>query len=60
MENLPEFMEAFADDPKKLEGAPKTKGSPHTLIVTGAGLRAANLVRYVWEGLARSLTLSAI
>ncbi|KAM7187129.1 U3-containing 90S pre-ribosomal complex subunit domain containing protein [Naviculisporaceae sp. PSN 640] len=46
-ENLPEFMEAFAEDPKKLEGAPKAKGSPHTIIVTGAGLRAANLVRSV-------------
>ncbi|KAK4214104.1 U3-containing 90S pre-ribosomal complex subunit-domain containing protein [Rhypophila decipiens] len=47
MENLPEFMEAFAEDAKKLEGAPKAKGSPHTIIVTGAGLRAANLVRSV-------------
>ncbi|KAK0656455.1 U3-containing 90S pre-ribosomal complex subunit-domain containing protein [Cercophora newfieldiana] len=47
LENLPEFLEAFAEDPKKLEDAPKKNGSPHTLIVAGAGLRAANLVRSV-------------
>lgn len=46
MENLAEFMEAFCEDPKKLEWSSKTKGSPHTIIVTGAGLRAVNLIRY--------------
>lgn len=45
LENLPNFLEKFAD-PKKLGEAPKQNGSPHTLIVTGAGLRAADLVRY--------------
>ncbi|KAK3330940.1 U3-containing 90S pre-ribosomal complex subunit-domain containing protein [Apodospora peruviana] len=46
-ENLAEFLEAFTEDPAKLGEASKKKGSPHTIIVTGAGLRAANLVRSV-------------
>ncbi|KAI1080550.1 U3-containing 90S pre-ribosomal complex subunit-domain containing protein [Whalleya microplaca] len=46
LDNLPEFLEAFAD-PKKLGEAPKQNGSPHTIIVTGAGLRAADVVRSV-------------
>ncbi|KAK0633623.1 U3-containing 90S pre-ribosomal complex subunit-domain containing protein [Immersiella caudata] len=45
LENLPEFLEAFSEDPKKLEVAPRKNGSPHTLVVAGAGLRAADLVR---------------
>lgn len=45
LESLPEFLEQFVD-PKKLGEAPKQKGSPHTIIVTSAGLRAAELVRY--------------
>lgn len=45
-ENLPEFLEAFAEDPKALSEASKEKGAPHTIVVTGAGLRAADLVRY--------------
>ena len=27
----------------------KEKGSPHTLVVTGAGLRAADITRCVWK-----------
>lgn len=46
-ENLAEFLEAFAKDTKKLEEAPKANGAPHTLIVTSAGMRAADLVRHV-------------
>ncbi|KAI2782126.1 U3-containing 90S pre-ribosomal complex subunit-domain containing protein [Daldinia loculata] len=46
LENLPQFLEQFAD-PKKLGEAPKENGAPHTIIVTGAGLRAADLVRSV-------------
>lgn len=40
-------MEKFAEDPASLGKAPKKKGAPHTLIVAGAGLRAADIVRYV-------------
>lgn len=46
LENLPAFLEAHASDPKALGDAPKENGMPHTLIVTGAGLRAAEVVRY--------------
>lgn len=48
-ENLTEFLEKFAEKPERLSTAPEAKGTPHTIIVTGAGLRAANLVRYEME-----------
>lgn len=55
-ENLAGFLEANVgraggDDKdrekekKRLGTAPKTNGAPHTIIVTAAGLRAADLVR---------------
>jgi len=47
LENLPEFLEAFSEQPQQLGKAPKANGSPHTLVVAGAGLRAADLVRCV-------------
>lgn len=50
MENLPAFLEKFAGERRtrkgyKLLNAPMDKGSPHTLIVAGAGLRSADLAR---------------
>ena len=45
LENLPEFLEEFSGDAKALGEAPKANGSPHTIVVAGAGLRAAELVR---------------
>ncbi|KAK4145298.1 U3-containing 90S pre-ribosomal complex subunit-domain containing protein [Dichotomopilus funicola] len=47
LENLPGFLEAFTTEPAKLSQASKATGSPHTLVVAGAGLRAAELVRAV-------------
>ncbi|KFA69837.1 hypothetical protein S40285_02440 [Stachybotrys chlorohalonatus IBT 40285] len=47
LEKLPDFLEKFADDAKDLTKTPAKKGSPHTLIVAGAGLRAADIVRAV-------------
>ncbi|KAI0125074.1 U3-containing 90S pre-ribosomal complex subunit-domain containing protein [Xylariales sp. AK1849] len=44
---LPDFLENFVIEPEKLGLAPKQKGSPHTIIVAGAGLRAADVVRAV-------------
>lgn len=47
-ENLAAFLEAFAgseEDKKRLGSAPKEVGAPHTVVVAGAGLRAADLVR---------------
>ncbi|KAF7557051.1 hypothetical protein G7046_g6138 [Stylonectria norvegica] len=47
LEKLPDFLEKVAESPESLARSSKKKGSPHTLIVTGAGLRAANIVRSV-------------
>lgn len=50
-ENLADFLEANVGgedtekEKKRLGTAPKDRGAPHTIIVTGAGLRAADLVR---------------
>ncbi|KAG8624415.1 hypothetical protein KVT40_007482 [Elsinoe batatas] len=49
-ENLPNFLEHFAGAGDKTKGvdlkrAPKAQGSPHTLVIAGAGLRAADLTR---------------
>ncbi|KAH9994738.1 U3-containing 90S pre-ribosomal complex subunit-domain containing protein [Xylariaceae sp. FL0662B] len=46
LDNLSEFLETFVE-PKRLGEAPKQNGTPHTIIVTGAGLRAADVVRSV-------------
>lgn len=45
LEKLPDFLEMFTKEPKSLGKAPKQKGAPHTIIVAGAGLRAADVVR---------------
>ncbi|KAK5133484.1 hypothetical protein LTR08_007726 [Meristemomyces frigidus] len=50
LDTLPAFMEQFAGVRRnkkgsKLLNAPPGKGSPHTLIVASAGLRAADLTR---------------
>ncbi|KAI1246585.1 csm1-like protein [Eutypa lata] len=47
LDNLPQFLEKHSETPERLGQAPKQNGSPHTIIVTGAGLRAADLVRAV-------------
>lgn len=46
-DKLPAFLEHFANGKrkKKLSSAPNVKGSPHTLVIAGAGLRAADLTR---------------
>lgn len=46
-ENLPAFLQHFGG--KNLSTAPEGKGSPHTLVVAGAGLRAADLTRTLRE-----------
>ncbi|KAK0628699.1 U3-containing 90S pre-ribosomal complex subunit-domain containing protein [Bombardia bombarda] len=47
LENLPEFLESFSEAPEQLDQSSKKPGSPHTIIVAGAGLRAADVVRAV-------------
>ena len=45
-DNMAVFLEHFAKPRRnQLAGASKQKGSPHTLVVAGAGLRAADLTR---------------
>lgn len=49
-ERLPDFLESCVAgeseiEQKRLGSAPKEKGAPHTIVVTSAGLRAADLVR---------------
>ncbi|KAG5928216.1 csm1-like protein [Claviceps africana] len=48
--NLPAFLENFSGGREKLTEIPEDEGSPHTLIVTSAGLRAADICRTVREG----------
>lgn len=43
--NLPAFIESFTEKPENLSRPPRKKGSPHTLIVAAAGLRAADIAR---------------
>ncbi|PBP17529.1 hypothetical protein BUE80_DR011525 [Diplocarpon rosae] len=45
LENLPAFLEKFAGNSTKLWSASKKNGAPHTIIVSAAGLRAAEVAR---------------
>lgn len=49
MDELPDFLEHFCvlrgEKKEELMRAPNEKGSPHTLVIAGAGLRSANLTR---------------
>ncbi|KAL3420195.1 hypothetical protein PVAG01_08694 [Phlyctema vagabunda] len=47
LDNLPGFLEKFCANPTKLWSASKKNGAPHTIIVTAAGLRAADLARVI-------------
>jgi len=51
MENLPAYLEKYVgkvtskNKKNRIQDAPKEKGRPHTLVIAGAGLRAADLTR---------------
>ncbi|KAL7919557.1 U3-90S pre-ribosomal complex subunit domain-containing protein [Trichoderma austrokoningii] len=45
LDNLPRFLQEFAEHPESLSRAQKKNGMPHTIVVAGAGLRAADLTR---------------
>ncbi|KAH8802779.1 U3-containing 90S pre-ribosomal complex subunit-domain containing protein [Xylogone sp. PMI_703] len=45
LDNLSSFLEHFSENPTKLWSASKKNGSPHTIIITAAGLRAADITR---------------
>jgi protein CMS1 len=60
LENLPKFLQNFAEPREKLNVPPKDKGSPHTIVVAGAGLRAADVTRFVFFSLWMLSILSLI
>ncbi|QSS58970.1 hypothetical protein I7I51_08400 [Histoplasma capsulatum] len=48
LENLPAFLKVYSrkkGSPDSLSTAPKENGSPHTIVITLAGLRAADITR---------------
>lgn len=50
LRNLPEYLNQFGrkgTNQNELSSAPESSGSPHTLVVTAAGLRAAETARYM-------------
>lgn len=50
LKDLPGFLEHYSSksqQAKNLSIASKSKGAPHTIVVTSAGLRAADVTRYV-------------
>ncbi|EPE04451.1 hypothetical protein F503_03513 [Ophiostoma piceae UAMH 11346] len=48
LDNLSDFLETVvAGGRQTMQASSKTNGSPHTIVVTGAGMRAADLVRAV-------------
>ena len=49
LKNLPEFLKHYSSGGgghKFLSSSPEQTGSPHTIVVTSAGLRAADIARY--------------
>lgn len=59
-EKLASFLEKFTDKPETLTRPSKKHGSPHTLIVAGAGLRAADLVRAVRKFQTKESTIAKL
>ncbi|WYZ45557.1 hypothetical protein EsH8_VIII_000873 [Colletotrichum jinshuiense] len=60
LDKLSDFLEKFAEKPEKLGTAPEKKGAPHTIIVAGAGLRAADIVRAVRRFQSKKNTVSKL
>ncbi len=49
LKNLPDFLEHYSSrgaGHEFLSSSAKQAGSPHTIVVTSAGLRAADIARY--------------
>ncbi|KAJ5594466.1 Protein CMS1 [Penicillium hispanicum] len=45
LDKLPEFLKAFSPNGTDLTKSSEQKGTPHTLVISAAGLRAADVVR---------------
>jgi protein CMS1 len=46
LDNLPSFMERYSASVRDLSTSSEEPGSPHTLVITASGLRAANVTRF--------------
>lgn len=51
LNGLPGFLEMVSGNSTKLWSASKKNGSPHTIVVAGSGLRAADIARYFMRNL---------
>ncbi|TVY67399.1 Protein CMS1 [Lachnellula suecica] len=60
LDNLPGFLEKFAGNSTKLWSASKKNGSPHTIIVTAAGLRAAEIARVLRKFQTKDATVAKL
>ncbi|KAF4630072.1 hypothetical protein G7Y89_g8078 [Cudoniella acicularis] len=60
LDNLPGFLEKFAGNSTKLWSASKKNGAPHTIIVSAAGLRAADISRVVRKFQTKDATVAKL
>ncbi|OAQ98429.1 hypothetical protein LLEC1_04861 [Akanthomyces lecanii] len=60
LEKLPDFLGHFCKNPDSLAKASKKKGNPHSIIVTGAGLRAADIVRAVRKFASKEIAVAKL
>ncbi|CZR58403.1 uncharacterized protein PAC_08295 [Phialocephala subalpina] len=60
LDNLPGFLEKFAGNSTKLWSASKKNGAPHTIVVTAAGLRAADIARVVRKFQTKDATVAKL
>lgn len=50
LDKLPAFLKAHSPKNTDLSKASEQKGTPHTLVISAAALRAADVVRYDTDG----------
>ncbi|CAG8982954.1 hypothetical protein HYALB_00003532 [Hymenoscyphus albidus] len=60
LDNLPGFLEKFAGNSTKLWSASKKSGAPHTIMVTAAGLRAAEIARIMRKFQTKDATVAKL
>lgn len=60
LDNLPGFLEKFTGNTTKLWSASKKNGSPHTILVAAAGLRASELARVVRKFQTKDATVAKL
>ncbi|KAG9231675.1 U3-containing 90S pre-ribosomal complex subunit-domain containing protein [Amylocarpus encephaloides] len=60
LDNFPGFLEKFAGNSTKLWSASKKNGAPHTIVVTAAGLRAAEIARVLRKFQTKEATVAKL